>query len=162
MYGKPFRFLCLQNKNPMLSCPEVSLILGSLKKTSLKLYPLVKGRLATVVHNILSNREFIVRVGPTLSEAHNQWLVGCFGLNGPLRQYFNLYRSVSLREGERREMIDESKMSKQPPPTSTINAVGPCPIIIQISRTPRHWKFTQHHRTTQPYLTQSRTMCSSR
>ena len=25
------------------------------------------------------------------------WLVGCFGLNGPLRQYFNLYRAVSQR-----------------------------------------------------------------
>ena len=31
------------------------------------------------------------------------WLVGCFGLNGPLRQYFSLYRAVSRREGERKE-----------------------------------------------------------
>ena len=31
-------------------------------------------------------------------------LVGCFGLNGPLRQYFSLYRAVSQREGERIEM----------------------------------------------------------
>ena len=31
------------------------------------------------------------------------WLVGCFGLNGPLRQYFSLYQAVSQREGERRE-----------------------------------------------------------
>ena len=29
------------------------------------------------------------------------WLVGCFGFNGPLRQYFSLYRTVSQREGER-------------------------------------------------------------
>ena len=29
--------------------------------------------------------------------------IGCFGLNGPLRQYFNLYRAVSQREGERKE-----------------------------------------------------------
>ena len=28
------------------------------------------------------------------------WLVGCFGLNGPLRQYLSLYRAVSQREGE--------------------------------------------------------------
>ena len=28
------------------------------------------------------------------------WLVG-FGFNGPLRQYFSLYRAVSHREGER-------------------------------------------------------------
>ena len=31
------------------------------------------------------------------------WLVGCLGLNGPLRQYFSLYRAVFQREGERRE-----------------------------------------------------------
>ena len=31
------------------------------------------------------------------------WLVGCFGLNDPLRQYFSLYRAVSQREGERKE-----------------------------------------------------------
>ena len=31
------------------------------------------------------------------------WLVGCFGLNGPLRQCFSLYRAVSQREGERKE-----------------------------------------------------------
>ena len=41
-------------------------------------------------------------------------------------------------------------MSKQPLPAPTASAVGPCPILIQISRTPRHWKFTQHHRTTRP------------
>ena len=31
------------------------------------------------------------------------WLVGCLGLNGPLRQYFSLYRAISQREGERKE-----------------------------------------------------------
>ena len=31
------------------------------------------------------------------------WLVGCFGFNGPLRQYFSLYRAVSHREGEGEE-----------------------------------------------------------
>ena len=41
-------------------------------------------------------------------------------------------------------------MSKQPPPAPTASATGPCPTIIQISRTPRHWKFTQHLRTTRP------------
>ena len=41
-------------------------------------------------------------------------------------------------------------MSKQPPPAPTASTVGPCPTLIQISRTPRHWKFTQHHRTTRP------------
>ena len=31
------------------------------------------------------------------------WLLGCFGFNSPLRQYFSLYRAVSQREGERGE-----------------------------------------------------------
>ena len=30
-------------------------------------------------------------------------LVSCSGFNGPLRQYFSLYRAVSQREGERKE-----------------------------------------------------------
>ena len=48
-------------------------------------------------------------------------------------------------------MIDErEKRSKQPPPASTARAANPCPTIIQISRTPWHWKLTQHHRTTRP------------
>ena len=34
----------------------------------------------------------------------NAWLVGwLFGFNGPLRQYFSLYRAVSQREVERGE-----------------------------------------------------------
>ena len=79
------------------------------------------------------------------------WLVGCFGLNGPLRQYFSLYRAVSQREGERKEKWQmREKMSKHPTPSPTASAIGPRPTIIQISRTPRHWKFTQHLRTTRP------------
>ena len=31
------------------------------------------------------------------------WLVDCFGFNGPLRQYFSLYRAVSQREEDRGE-----------------------------------------------------------
>ena len=41
-------------------------------------------------------------------------------------------------------------MSKLPPPAPTVSAEGPCPTIIQVSRTPRHWKFTQYHHTTPP------------
>ena len=77
------------------------------------------------------------------------WLF--FGLNDPLRQYFSLYRVVSQREGERGEKGQmRVKMFKQPPPAPTARAVGPCPTLIQTSRTPRHWKFTQDHRTTRP------------
>ena len=61
------------------------------------------------------------------------WLVGCFGFNGPLRQYFSLYRAVSQRDGEREEKGQmRVKMSKQPPPTPTASAVGPCPTVIKI------------------------------
>ena len=42
------------------------------------------------------------------------------------------------------------KISTQLPPAPTASTVGPCPTLIQISRTPRHWKLTQHHRTTRP------------
>ena len=52
------------------------------------------------------------------------------------------------------------KMSKQPPPAPTARAVGPCPTLIQTSRTPRHWKFTQDHRTTRPPPTSKRRGCS--
>ena len=40
-----------------------------------------------------------------LPERIDGWLVGCFGLNGPLRQPFSLYRAVSQREreGERKK-----------------------------------------------------------
>ena len=79
------------------------------------------------------------------------WLVGCFGLNGPLRQYFSLYRAVSQKEGER-EIIDESK-NVQPTPTRIhCKCSRPLPTLIQTNRTPRYWKFTQHHCTTRPPL----------
>ena len=40
-------------------------------------------------------------------------------------------------------------MSEQPPPAPTASR-RPLPYSFQISRTPRHWKFAQHHRTTRP------------
>ena len=76
------------------------------------------------------------------------WL---FWVNGPLRQYFSLYQTISQREGEGVEKGQRRvKMSKQPPPAPTASAIGPCPTIIQTVRTPRQWKFTQDHRTTRP------------
>ena len=78
------------------------------------------------------------------------WLVGCFGFNGPLRQYFSLYRAVSQREGEREERIDESKNVQTTPTRTYCKRNRPLPYCYQNCRTPRHWKFTQHHRTTRP------------
>ena len=77
------------------------------------------------------------------------WLVG-FGFNGPLRQYFSLYRAVSQREGERGERIDESKNVQTTPTRTYCKRNRPLSYCNQNCRTPRHWKFTQHHRTTRP------------
>ena len=77
-------------------------------------------------------------------------LVGCFGFKGPLRQYFSLYRAVSQREGERGERIDESKNVQTTPTRTYCKRNRPLPYRNQNCRTPRHWKLTQHHRTTRP------------
>ena len=74
----------------------------------------------------------------------------CFGFNGPLRQYFSLYRAVSQREGERGERIDESKNVQTTPTRTNCKRNRPLPYCDQNCRMPRHWKFTQHHRTTRP------------
>ena len=76
--------------------------------------------------------------------------VGCFGFNGPLRQYFSLHRAVSQREGERRERIDESKNVQTTSTRTYCKRYRPLPYCNQNCRTPRHWKLTQHHRTTRP------------
>ena len=81
------------------------------------------------------------------------WLVGCFGFNGPLRQYFSLYRAVSQREGERGERIDESKNIQTTPTRTYCKRNMPLPYCNPNCRTPLHWKFTQHHRTTRPPTT---------
>ena len=76
------------------------------------------------------------------------WLVSCFGSNGPLRQCFSLYRAISHRERKKRQTRE--KLSKQSSAAPTASAIGLCPSIIQSSRMPHHWKFTQRHRTTRP------------
>ena len=54
-------------------------------------------------------------------------------------------------------MLDERKNIQTTPTRST---VGPCPTHIKISKTPRHWKFTQHHRITRPPPTRIYYPCS--
>ena len=89
---------------------------------------------------------------PTLfqiSRTPRDWLVGCF--DGPLRQYFSLYRAVSQREGERGEKrIDESTNVQTTPTRTYYKRSRPLPYYNPNCRTPRHWKFTQHHCTTRP------------
>ena len=59
-------------------------------------------RLATNSRNAILNNfeEYCILY---FIEMYYKKLVGCFGFNGPLRQYFRLYRAVSQREGERGE-----------------------------------------------------------
>ena len=79
------------------------------------------------------------------------WLVGCFWAWRPFETVFqSISGRLPKRGRERRERIDESKNVQTTPPAPTARAVGPCPTLIQTSRTPRHWKFTQDHRTTRP------------
>ena len=77
-------------------------------------------------------------------------LVGCFGFNGPLRQYFSLYRAVSQTEGERGERIEESKNVQTTPTRTYCKYNRPLPYYHPNCRTPRNWKFTQDHLTTRP------------
>ena len=63
------------------------------------------------------------------------WFV-VFGLTA-LLDSTSVFIGPFLREREREKMIvDERKMSKQPRSAHTASAVGPCPSLIQISRTP--------------------------
>ena len=84
----------------------------------------------------------------------NAWLVCWLVVLGltSLWDSISVYIRPSLRERKKEEKKDrwEKKKSKQPPPASTANAVGPCPTIVQISRTTRPWRFSHHLRTTGP------------
>ena len=53
-------------------------------------------------------------------------------LNGPLRQYFSLYRAPKERQKEERKDIGEYKCPSNRPPAPTASAVGPCPTIIEV------------------------------
>ena len=89
-------------------------------------------------------------VNDALNSRVQDWLVGCFGFNGPLRQYFSLYRTISQREGERGDMIEESKNVQTTPTSTYCKRNRPLPYYHPNCRTPRHWKVTQDHRTTWP------------
>ena len=49
----------------------------------------------------------------------------CFGFNGPLRQYFSLYRAVSQRVRKKREKIDERQKCPN----------NPHPHLLQVQKT---------------------------
>ena len=56
-------------------------------------------------------------------------------------------------EGKIKKMTDEGKKCPNNPIRTYADAVGHPQLrltLTQISKTPQHWKFTQHHRTTRP------------
>ena len=60
---------------------------------------------------------------------------------------FSLYRAISHREGERGK---KGKMRVKIPIRTYCKRSRPLPYCNSNCRTPRHWKFTQHHPTTRP------------
>ena len=65
------------------------------------------------------------------------WLVGCSGFNGPLREYFSLYRAVSQRGRKRTGRIDESKNVLKKPTRTYCKCSRPLPYCNPNCRTPR-------------------------
>ena len=65
-----------------------------------------------------------------------------------------VFQSISgplpKRGRKRRERIDESKHVQTTPTHTYCKRSRPLPYCYPNCRTPRHWKFTQHHRTTRP------------
>ena len=88
------------------------------------------------------------RISPIFTPNQGWLLVlGLTALWNSISVYFEASPTERVKK---RETTEERKMSKQPQPAATASAGGPCPNIIQISRTPWHCEFTQHHRTTRP------------
>ena len=63
-------------------------------------------------------------------------LVGCFGFNSPLRQYFS--QVVSKRGRKRIEKIEESKNVQRTPTRTCCKHNRPLPYYHPNCRTPRH------------------------
>ena len=80
------------------------------------------------------------------------WLVGW--LFWILRPFETVFQSISgrlpKRGRNRKERIDESKNVQTTPTRTHCMCSRPLPYYYPNCRTPQHWKFTQHHQTTQP------------
>ena len=70
------------------------------------------------------------------------------------RPFETVFQSISgrlpKRGRKRTERIDESKNVQTTPTRTYCKCSRPLPYCNPNCRTPRHWKFTQHHRTTRP------------
>ena len=71
-----------------------------------------------------------------------------------LRPFETVFQSISGRlpeKGRKKiEMIDERKNVQTTPTRTFCKRSRPLPYCNPSCRTPRHWKFTQHHRTIRP------------
>ena len=113
---------CIQERQPLLSY-----FLGYI--------PLMVSDAVSCLLQNLNTLWYIIKILYTYDEqvmtmcrVQVGWLVG-FGL----RPFETVFQSISGRLPKRgKERLDESKMSKQPPPAPTVSAVGPCPTVIQI------------------------------
>ena len=80
-------------------------------------------------------------------------LVGWFWVKRPFETVFQSISGCHPKEGERVKKGQMTvKMSKQPPTRTDCKRSRPLPYYNPNCRTPRHWQFTQHHRTTRPLL----------
>ena len=78
-----------------------------------------------------------------MNERQIAYIVGYFGFNGSLRQYFSLSSRLPERGRKKRETIGETgKLSEQPLLATTASTVGSCPILSKL-------KVTQHRRRKQ-------------
>ena len=83
---------------------------------------------------------------------YGRGLVGwLFWVKRPFKTVFQFISGRLPKSGrKRREKIDESKNVQTTPTRTYCKRSKPLPYCNPNCRTPRHWKFTQHHRTTQP------------
>ena len=78
-------------------------------------------------------------------------LVGWFWVKQPFETVFqSISGRLPKRGRERKERIEESKNVQTTPTRTYCKCSRPLPYCNLNCRTPRHWKFTQHHRTTRP------------
>ena len=75
-----------------------------------------------------------------ISRLARHWMVCWLRLNIPLSISVYIGPFPREREREERHYKREKKCPNNPLAAPTASAVGPCPTIIQISRTPRHGK----------------------
>ena len=97
------------------------------------------------IWNIVRRKYFDTASNGKINPSSRLVALGLTALWDSVLVYIGLF---PREERKKREMIDERKNVQTTPPAPSASEVGPRPTLIQISRTLWHWKFIQHHRTT--------------